>query len=129
VVDAFVVVLFRAVKFCSVDEPVVSRFEKEPIPEDKTPPVLLTENKEEPLEFLMSKRLALCPGAPMITSGEDAVVVDTTVSTAPEDGVVVPIDDCPVPLTEPDFCENTEDEIDCLGDKVSKDTPFEETSI
>lgn len=61
-------------------------------------------------------------------SGTAVVDVASTVRTTFEPGVVVPTEDCPVPLTAPATCANADEEICWRGERVSEDTLFEETS-
>lgn len=74
------------------------------------------------------RREAIWPERARIESGIDEVVVASIVSTESDAGVVVPNDDCVVPETPLETCENADDVTSCRGESVSNVVPFDETS-
>ena len=74
-------------------------------------PLLVTVNNDVPEKSRTSKRCTACPNTPRTTSGIAVEDVASTVSAAFPAGVVVPISDCPVPLTAPATCEKAVEEI------------------
>ncbi len=79
-------------------------------------------------ESCRRNRDAVWLGRARIDRGIDEVVVASKVNTESPAGVVVPIDDCVVPLTPPATCAKRDDDMSWRGESVSKELPFDETS-
>lgn len=92
---ALVVVEFTPVKFCSVEEPLTKRFVRVASPE------LPIEKRDVPIESRTSNKFTNWPIIPRTRSGTADDDVASTVRTALPEGVVVPIEDCVVPVTPP----------------------------
>lgn|SRR3989338_5527037 len=122
VVVALAPVALVNVNACNVEDPVTSRLVSVARPD------ALIERSDAPVEERISKRFATWLAMPRSKSGVAAVDVASTVRTAVPPGFVVPIDDCPVPLTAPATCANAAAVICWRGESISDETLSEETS-
>ena len=91
-------------------------------------PFAPTENKLFPTEFCTWNMFAICPKNPPRVSAVEFVEVERTLTTEFAIGVVVPNDDCPVPLTAPAIWEKAAAVMSCRGESVWNVTLSGETS-